>query len=156
MPSCNHSLHYKVNYTSCQYLKLIFLAFVTVNNLGVAVLAFSYKKFAVLCTEQGTYPTTVASAIGLSNAAATGWKNGKQPRGKTIEALAEQLGCSIDKLLEDEKIPVTSDGGGISPTKQKAIQSVMNASDAEVSMLMDILDAWQKNKNPAGKGGADS
>lgn len=60
-----------------------------------------YKNFVRLCAENGYSESGAAKAIGLSNAAATGWKNGKIPSNTTKEKLSRLFGISVDDLLAE-------------------------------------------------------
>ena len=51
------------------------------------------------CNKKGTTPNAVCKAIGLSNATATGWKNGTQPKADILVKIAEYLDVSVDHLL---------------------------------------------------------
>lgn len=93
------------------------------DNKEAFVLGFSYKRFALMCIEKNTNPSTVAQMIGLSNAAATGWKKGKQPRGKTVEQMATVLECAVEDLLEETKEkPATNQGDGLDYKKALLMQ----------------------------------
>lgn len=63
-----------------------------------------YDKFISLCAQKGESPTQVSKNIGLSNAAATGWKNGKKPNDITLKRLADYFGVPVDELKEPESI----------------------------------------------------
>lgn len=63
-----------------------------------------YDKFVSLCAQKGDTPTQVAKNIGLSNAAATGWKNGKNPNDITLRRLADYFSVSVEELNDE---PVT-------------------------------------------------
>jgi len=58
-----------------------------------------WERLYGLCEKQGCKPNTVAKAIGLSNATATGWKQGSIPSGEALIKLADYFDCSIDYLL---------------------------------------------------------
>lgn len=58
-----------------------------------------WNIFYDLCKSKGTSPTAVCLEIGLSNAAATGWKNGTLPKADVLVKIANHLGCSVDYLL---------------------------------------------------------
>lgn len=64
---------------------------------------------------EGVSKTSVAMSIGLSNAAPTGWKNGKEPNETTLLKLASYFGVSVEYLtgVETEKNTATDDGSGI-------------------------------------------
>ena len=105
---------------------------------------FSYKKFALLCTDRGTYPSTVAVAIGLSNAAATGWKNGKQPREDKIEKIASVLNCTVEELLEDKETPAAPEGDGLTDFERAVIELYRNNPDARAQIDLAVELAKRK------------
>lgn len=61
-----------------------------------------YKNFVALCAEKGYSESGAAKAIGLSNAAASGWKKGKIPSSTTQQKLASLFNVPIEYLLADE------------------------------------------------------
>ncbi len=58
-----------------------------------------YNTFLELCAAKGESPSRVAKKIGLSNAAASGWKNGKTPSQITLVKLANYFDVTPDYLL---------------------------------------------------------
>lgn len=69
-----------------------------------------YEKFLAQCVKKGVAASAAAKAVGLSNAAATGWKNGKEPQDVTIQKLADYFGCTVADLKADkEKEPAEND-----------------------------------------------
>ena len=62
-----------------------------------------YDNFLRLCAERGETPSGAAGAIGLSNAAATGWKKGKTPSDLTLAKLAEHFQCAPWELSWDRE-----------------------------------------------------
>ena len=58
-----------------------------------------WDMFYAICKEKGTSPNAVCKAIGLSNATATGWKNGTMPKADVLVKIADYLEISIDYLL---------------------------------------------------------
>ena len=72
-----------------------------------------YRNFLALCARDGITPSAAANRIGLSRAAATGWKNGKDPSDVTITKLAEEFGVSFETLAgrKKETPTIPSDGG---------------------------------------------
>lgn len=57
-----------------------------------------YTNFVNLCVSRKVSPSGVATAIGLSNAAANGWKKGKMPSDTTLLKLSMFFGCSVEEL----------------------------------------------------------
>lgn len=60
------------------------------------------KNFSRICFEKGLKPTAVCMAVGLSNAAYSGWDENSTPRKSTIQKLAAYLDVTVDDLLNDE------------------------------------------------------
>lgn len=60
-----------------------------------------YNNYVRLCAEHGYSASGAAAAIGLSNAAANGWKNGKIPNDVTLNKLASLFECEVADLLAD-------------------------------------------------------
>lgn len=58
-----------------------------------------WQVFYSECKKQGTSPNAVCKAIGLSNATATGWKNGTLPKADVLVKIADVLHVSADYLL---------------------------------------------------------
>lgn len=61
-----------------------------------------WDSFYKECKKQGTSPSAVCAAIGLSNATPTGWKNGTQPKADVLIKISDFLGVSVDSLLGRE------------------------------------------------------
>lgn len=61
-----------------------------------------YKRYCDLCAKAGMSASGVASAIGLSNAAANGWKKGKLPNDTTLSKLSEYFGVTVEYLKGEE------------------------------------------------------
>lgn len=63
-----------------------------------------WKTLKKLCDEHGTTVNAVCKELGFSNAAATHWKNGKNPKAETVKLFADYFGVSIDYMLTGEDI----------------------------------------------------
>lgn len=70
-----------------------------------------YDNFIQLCAKKDVSPSGAAKAIGLSNAAASGWKAGKQPSEITLNKLAIFFDVPVSALT-DEKEPAAQTGDG--------------------------------------------
>ena len=62
-----------------------------------------YKHYLALCAEKKVSPSGAAKAIGLSNAAASGWKKGKVPSDVTLEKLANYFGVPVSRFFDEQK-----------------------------------------------------
>lgn len=61
-----------------------------------------WQRLYEICLKRGCRPNTVATAVGLSTATATKWKNGATPNGEALKKIADYLNCSVDYLLGRE------------------------------------------------------
>ena len=84
-----------------------------------------YENYVKLCAEHDLSESGAAKKIGLSNAAANGWKNGKMPSATTQIKLANLFGISVKELMGKtndlsagiKKDPIPKDGA-VSQEKQ--------------------------------------
>lgn len=84
-----------------------------------------YKRYTELCAEKGFTPSGAAAAIGLSNAAANGWKNGKFPTDVTLAKLSALFGCSVEYLAGEKEKPTTALGDGFSDEQKLIFNKLM-------------------------------
>lgn len=80
-----------------------------------------FERFAELCKGIGETPNSVAKILGISSGSVTAWKNGTEPRNKTLSAIADYFGVSTDYLLgkETEKAPANSGKRSVSDDELK-------------------------------------
>ena len=68
-----------------------------------------WNVFVELCNKNKVTPNAVCKELGFSNATATKWKNGSEPRDTTYQKVSEYFGVSVDYLRnksdEKEKAP---------------------------------------------------
>lgn len=62
-----------------------------------------YNNYVRLCVSNSVSVTRAAKAVGLSGAAANGWKNGKIPSDITQRKLADYFGVTVEDLLSEQK-----------------------------------------------------
>ena len=68
-----------------------------------------FERYAELCKANGETPNSVAKELGVSSGSVTAWKNGTDPRNKTLQKIAEHFSVSTDYMLgSDEKKPTES------------------------------------------------
>lgn len=81
---------------------------VTVDELNsedeVATVSTFYKNYCRLCSEAGKSVSGVAAEIGLSNAAASGWKKGKVPNDTTLDKLSRYFDVPVEELTSEKGI----------------------------------------------------
>lgn len=103
-----------------------------------------YKNFVSLCAKNGLKPSGVAQAIGLSNAAATGWKKGKMPNDTTREKLANYFHVTVAELMGDdcaEKETAAPKDDGLSPMDSQLMEYIRALTDDQKRLLL----AWLKS-----------
>ena len=84
-----------------------------------------FERFAALCKEMNETPNSVAKALGISSGSVTAWKNGTEPRSKTLAKLAEYFGVTTDYLLNGiHKSTVTAYNNGICVYTGNSIQEI--------------------------------
>ncbi len=62
-----------------------------------------WKNFEKLCTFKGISPNGVCKELGLSNAAATHWKQGAKPNNSTLKRIADYFGVTPESLLDENE-----------------------------------------------------
>ena len=89
-----------------------------------------YKQYLALCAEKKVSPSGAAKAIGLSNAAASGWKKGKVPSDVTLEKLANYFGVPVSRFFDEQK---------------ETAPTVTDERDLEMLSLLSRLTPEQKD-----------
>ena len=69
-----------------------------------------YDNLLKLCAQRNESPSGVAKRIGLSNAAASGWKSGKKPSRVTLEKLSVYFEVPVEELEKEKPIGQEADG----------------------------------------------
>ena len=82
-----------------------------------------YDNFIRICAERKESPSGVAKKIGLSNAAANGWKKGKKPSEVTLEKLSQYFGVPVSALTGDAK-SATSISGDDAQSRFLSVQNI--------------------------------
>lgn len=103
-----------------------------------------YDNFLSLCAERKESPSGVAKKIGLSNAAANGWKKGKAPSDVNLAKLSNYFGVTIDYLLTGEQTekPASIYGDG-KIENMKLLLEKMNESGINLeNATPDDLQRW--------------
>lgn len=101
-----------------------------------------YDVLTHICIEHNESVSGAAKAVGLSSAAASGWKKGKKPTYLTLVKLAQHFNESldvfrdfIDDYSEKEKSPIENDER-ITPE----IRELMEICGNDPAMLKELLD----------------
>lgn len=108
-----------------------------------------YDNYIKLCAAHNKSPTAVSKEIGLSNAAASGWKNGKKPSAVTKQKLADYFGVTVEELTgEDQKEkPNTLDGielEKLSPARRALLEALDGMDDENIMKIVRIAQAVKK------------
>lgn len=110
-----------------------------------------YENYLNLCAARQESPTAVSKKIGLSNAAATGWKKGKKPSEVTLEKLAVYFGVAREDLTgeEQKEKPAPSEGSGLDARFDALLSQMTDADRADLLEYMEFKVAKRK-ENPNG------
>ena len=103
-----------------------------------------YDNYIKLCAVHDKSPTAVSKEIGLSNAAASGWKNGKKPSAVTKQKLADYFGVTVEELTGEEQKEKPSTAGemdlsSLSPEDAELVKKILNASEAKKNAIRELL-----------------
>ena len=112
-----------------------------------------YDNYVRLCALNNLSESGAAKKIGLSNAAANGWKNGKMPSATTQIKLANLFGISPGELMGAPSLPPQgakkapteiSEREGISPAKQALLDAIDSLSDEQCEKLLIVVEGAKK------------
>ena len=113
-----------------------------------------YDNYIKLCASHDKSPTAVSKEIGLSNAAASGWKNGKKPSAVTKQKLADYFGVTVKELTgeepEQKEKPSTPEDAERDAHGQAILDKYNMLDPATQAMFESMLDAAiaaQEKKN---------
>lgn len=60
-----------------------------------------YEALKRICKENGTSPSAVVVALGMSKSNVSEWKKGKSPRLDVVQKIANHLGVSTASLVSE-------------------------------------------------------
>lgn len=108
-----------------------------------------YDNYIKLCAVHDKSPTAVSKEIGLSNAAASGWKNGKKPSAVTKQKLADYFGVTVKELTgeEQKEKPNALDGielEKLSPARRALLEALDGMDDENIMKIVRIAQAVKK------------
>lgn len=101
-----------------------------------------YNNFLRLCSMTKESPSGVAKAIGLSNAAANGWKNGKIPTDVTLQKLSVHFHVPVESLTEEKPTPTGQQASGgveVTPLEAELLAAYRRLSPAQRQALLALL-----------------
>lgn len=99
-----------------------------------------YKRYCELCANKGMSASGVASAIGLSNAAANGWKKGKLPNDTTLAKLSAYFGVTVEYLKGEETKKDPAGTGEVSSAKKALINLIVDLDEEQCRKLRSIIE----------------
>lgn len=108
-----------------------------------------YENYLKLCAARQESPTAVSKKIGLSNAAATGWKKGKKPSEVTLEKLAVYFGVAREDLTgeEQKEKPTPSEGSGLDAAFNAVLDQLTEQELADVLQYAKFKVASRKENS---------
>ena len=105
-----------------------------------------YENYVKLCASRNESLTAVAKNVGLSNAAPTGWKNGKKPSEVTLEKLACYFDVTVEELKGEEPAqkekPSTPEGIDLSmlpPDDAELVELILKAPASKKNAIRELL-----------------
>ena len=99
-----------------------------------------YKRYCELCANKGMSASGVASAIGLSNAAANGWKKGKLPNDTTLAKLSAYFGVTVEYLRGEETKKDPAGTGEVGSAKKALINLIVDLDEEQCRKLRSIIE----------------
>ena len=110
-----------------------------------------YENYVRLCALHNLSESGAAKKIGLSNAAANGWKKGKMPSATTQVKLTDLFGVSVKELMGEtddpsagiKKDPIPKDEA-VGSAKQKLLDALDGLSDSQIEKLIGIIEEAKK------------
>ncbi len=108
-----------------------------------------YDNYIKLCAAHDKSPTAVSKEIGLSNAAASGWKNGKKPSAVTKQKLADYFGVTVEELTgeEQKEKPAPGEGSGLDAAFNAVLDQLTEQELADVLQYAKFKVASRKENS---------
>lgn len=108
-----------------------------------------YEKFVELCAKNRISPSAAANKIGLSRAAASGWKDGAIPADSTIFRIAELFKVPTDHFKEpapQKENPTSQKTGEVDEVTMELLDIIQSGSDDERRDMLDMLRIYNKRR----------
>ena len=107
-----------------------------------------WKNFIHYCNSKNVKPNQVTRSIGMSNAAATDWKNGSVPRDTTLKKIADYFGITPEDLLRDpdEQPTPAAEPATTSPLSAEFYDLVDQLTIKELREIQTIMEEKIKNR----------
>ena len=102
-----------------------------------------FERVEALCTEKGISPDKLCKDLGLSNATATKWRKGAEPRNATKKAVADYFKVSIEYVSgeSEQKETPTAEGD---ERKTELMKLFSQLDDAGQDALIAIAQQMKK------------
>lgn len=99
-----------------------------------------WNNYVRLCERIGKTPNAVASELGLSSGSVTAWKQGRLPRGGTIDIIAKYFDVEPAYLLNDNGKPDIPTPAEEDPLTAEIITyaRILSATDAGIEQLKSV------------------
>lgn len=98
------------------------------------------KNFELICAQKGVAPTAVCKKIGLTGSAYSLWTEESIPRKTTLIKLANELGVTVEELLEEKK--PAENGGRTEEFARLFSELTPEQREALISQM-----EWMRDKN---------
>lgn len=99
-----------------------------------------YDNFIQLCKNQGIAPSKALTEMGINKSNITLWKNkSTQPKGSSLQKIADYFNISIDELLGNEKKTPLKNEDGLTKKDKKDIAKRLEQMLGEMSDGNDAL-----------------
>ena len=103
-----------------------------------------YERIELLCAEKGISADRLCKELGLSNATATKWRKGAEPRNATKKAVADYFGVSLEYVSGQtdvkEKAPTVKD----SERKQELMELFSHLDENSQAALIEVARHMKK------------
>lgn len=109
-----------------------------------------FERYSDLCASLDGTPNSVAKELGISSGSVTAWKNGTEPRPKTLSKIADYFRVSTDYLLGKEEKPLINADEELTeyvqmlktrPECRMLFQLSKNATKEDVEAAVRIIEA---------------
>ena len=103
-----------------------------------------FERVEALCAEKGVSPDKLCKDLGLSNATATKWRKGAEPRNATKKAVADYFKVSIEYITGESE---QKESPSVTPTDERvriAMEHINGLSSQELDALIPLLEQMRK------------
>lgn len=102
-----------------------------------------FERYSELCNSVNGTPNSIAKELGISSGSVTAWKNGTEPRPKTLDKIADYFETTVDYLLGRTDDSENSDRFGLEDPADQALNylhETRNAPTRDGGRKPDVLD----------------